>query len=185
MGSMLSRPRSNRDITIAVRASRNLELQDVGSLNAASESGHASMPTSSASSISTSTATHTQTPKSTAFTNETNQQPSKISPKEQFPQIRIYRIKSKSKSKNKTKTNPKSNLSNIGVLLIVMPPMVRIHGWTRDSLLVGELPRLKGFSFRSEKELDYGLLSASEALDSVISQLDTVIGFERLFSWRL
>jgi hypothetical protein len=65
-----------------------------------------------------------------------------------------------------------------------MPPGIRIHGWTRDSLLVGEIPRLKGFGFRSEKELDYGLLSASEALGAVISQLDVVIGIERLFSWR-
>ncbi|KAJ6086730.1 hypothetical protein N7467_005644 [Penicillium canescens] len=65
-----------------------------------------------------------------------------------------------------------------------MPPNVRIHGWARESLLVGEIPRLNGFGFRSEKELDYGLLSASEALGSVVSQLDAVIGIERVFSWR-
>ncbi|KAJ6009969.1 hypothetical protein N7499_004631 [Penicillium canescens] len=64
-----------------------------------------------------------------------------------------------------------------------MPPNGRIHGWTRESLLVGEIPRLKGFGFRSE-ELDYGLLSASDALGSVVSQLDAVTGIERLFSWR-
>jgi hypothetical protein len=168
---------SHGDITAAVGATRHLELQDIGALNAAAESSHTSKSTSLASS----------TPTPTQTTNETNQYCSTQPQTEHIPQIRIYRIKPKSKSKNRTKAKPKSdttNLYNIGLLLIIMPPNVRIHGWTRESLLVGEIPRLNGFGFRSEKELDYGLLSASEALGSVVSQLDAVIGIERLFSWR-